>query len=65
MRSHHRDRQCKWRAGHYGSVPAPRPFAAINIESVVYQVTFTRELPRSTRLPARAVYPDRDKVTRA
>ena len=45
--------------------PAPRAISAVNIESVAFQATFTRELLRTTRLPARAVYPDRDKVIRA
>ena len=52
-------------AGMNESYPAPRPLSSLNIESTVFQVTFTRELLRTTRLPARAVYPDRDKVTRA
>jgi predicted phage terminase large subunit-like protein len=45
--------------------PAPRRFCSLNVESTVFQVAFTRELLRTTRLPARAVYPDKDKVTRA
>ena len=45
--------------------PAPRPLSALNIESTAFQVVFTKELLRTTRLPARAVHPDRDKVTRA
>ena len=45
--------------------PAPRPLSALNIESTAFQVAFTRELLRTTRLPAREVHPDRDKVTRA
>ena len=45
--------------------PAPRPLSALNIESTAFQVTFTQELLRTTRLPARKVYPDKDKVTRA
>jgi hypothetical protein len=52
-------------AGVHGSFPAPRQFVSVNVESVVFQVTFTRELLRTTRLPARAVYPDKDKVSRA
>jgi len=52
-------------AGVHGSFPAPRPFVSVNVESTVFQVTFTRELLRTTRLPARAVYPDKDKVSRA
>jgi predicted phage terminase large subunit-like protein len=45
--------------------PAPRRFCSLNVESTAFQVTFTRELLRTTRLPARKVYPDKDKVTRA
>jgi len=45
--------------------PAPRQLSALNIESVVFQVIFTKEMLRMTRLPARAVYPGSDKVTRA
>ena len=52
-------------AGTTERYPAPRPLSALNIESTAFQVAFTRELLRTTRLPAQAVYPDRDKVTRA
>jgi predicted phage terminase large subunit-like protein len=52
-------------AGTTERYPAPRPLSALNIESTAFQVTFTRELLRTTRLPARKVYPDKDKVTRA
>src|SRR5664280_150724 len=52
-------------AGTTESYPAPRSLSALNIESTAFQVTFTRELLRTTRLPAREVHPDRDKVTRA
>jgi predicted phage terminase large subunit-like protein len=52
-------------AGTTESYPAPRPLSALNIESTAFQVAFTRELLRTTRLPAREVHPDRDKVTRA
>jgi predicted phage terminase large subunit-like protein len=52
-------------AGTTESYPAPRAISAVNIESVVFQVTFTREMLRMTNLPARAVYPDKDKVARA
>jgi len=45
--------------------PAPRALTAVNIESVVFQVTFTREMMRMTNLHSRAVYPDKDKVARA
>ena len=52
-------------AGLTESYPAPRQLSALNIESTVFQVTFTREILRMTRLPAKAVYPGTDKVTRA
>jgi predicted phage terminase large subunit-like protein len=52
-------------AGTTESYPAPRAITAVNIESVVFQVSFTREMLRQTNLPARAVYPDKDKVARA
>ena len=52
-------------AGTTERYPAPRAITAVNIESTVFQVAFTREMLRATRLPARAVYPDKDKVTRA
>jgi predicted phage terminase large subunit-like protein len=52
-------------AGTTERYPAPRAISAVNIESVVFQVTFTREMLRLTNLPARAVYPDKDKVARA
>lgn len=45
--------------------PAARPLLSVNIESVTFQSTFTREVLGKTRLPARSVYPDKDKVTRA
>jgi hypothetical protein len=45
--------------------PEPRRLTALNIESTAFQVTFTREMLRTTRLPAREVHPDHDKVTRA
>ncbi len=45
--------------------PGARPLADLNVEATAYQSTFTRELLARTRLPARAVYPDRDKVVRA
>jgi predicted phage terminase large subunit-like protein len=50
--------------GTHGAEPYPRPISAVNIESVAYQAAFTREMLRSTRLPARAVYPEKDKVSR-
>jgi len=43
----------------------PRPLQAVNIEDVAFQSTFVHELLDRTRLPARAVHPDADKVTRA
>jgi predicted phage terminase large subunit-like protein len=52
-------------AGTTERYPAPRSLSALNIESTAFQVTFTQELLRTTRLPARKVYPDKDKVTRA
>jgi predicted phage terminase large subunit-like protein len=52
-------------AGTTERYPAPRAISAVNIESVIFQVTFTREMLRMTNLPARAVYPDKDKVARA
>ncbi|MGD0863702.1 MAG: hypothetical protein ABSA21_13270 [Candidatus Limnocylindrales bacterium] len=44
---------------------AARPLSVLNIEATTFQSTFTRELLARTRLPAAAVFPDRDKVTRA
>lgn len=52
-------------AGYYESHGDPRPVAELNIEATQYQSTFTREVLRTTRLPAGPVYPDHDKVTRA
>jgi predicted phage terminase large subunit-like protein len=52
-------------AGMTESYPAPRQLSALNIESTVFQAIFTKEMLRMTRLPARAVYPGSDKVTRA
>jgi predicted phage terminase large subunit-like protein len=52
-------------AGTTERYPAPRSLSAVNVESTAFQVTFTQELLRTTRLPAREVHPDRDKVTRA
>jgi predicted phage terminase large subunit-like protein len=37
----------------------------VNIEAVQYQSTFVRELVTETRLPARAIRPERDKVFRS
>jgi predicted phage terminase large subunit-like protein len=44
---------------------AARPLVAVNIEATQYQSTFVREILARTRLPANAIHPDRDKVTRA
>jgi hypothetical protein len=52
-------------AGVTDRFPAARPSVAVNIEAVSYQTTFCHEVLARTRLPARAVHPDRDKVTRA
>jgi phage terminase large subunit-like protein len=46
-------------------LPLPRPLVALNIEATQYQSTFVREILARTRLPANAIHPDRDKVTRA
>jgi hypothetical protein len=52
--------------GGAGGYPkAPRHLARLCIESVMFQSTFLRELLNRTNLPAVAVHPDRDKVTRA
>ncbi len=42
-----------------------RSLTSLNIESTQHQSTFTREVLAKTRLSAQAVYPDKDKVTRA
>jgi predicted phage terminase large subunit-like protein len=52
-------------AGMTDRYPAARPLVAVNIEATQYQSTFVRELLARTGLPARAIYPDKDKVTRA
>lgn len=52
-------------AGARGEPSVPRPISAVNIEATMLQSTFVREVLARTRLPATAVYPDRDKVTRA
>src|SRR5665811_970228 len=44
---------------------AARPLVAVNIERPQYQSTFVHELLARTGLPARKIYPDKDKVTRA
>jgi phage terminase large subunit-like protein len=46
-------------------LPGPRPIVALNIEATQHQMTFVREMLARTSLPARPVYPDRDKVARA
>jgi hypothetical protein len=46
-------------------LPYPRAITALNIEATTFQSTFVRELLARTNLPARAIHPDRDKVTRA
>ena len=52
-------------AGITGANDAARPLTSLNIEATQFQSTFTREILARTRLPAQAVYPDTDKVTRA
>ena len=44
---------------------AARPLADLNIEATTFQSTFSREILAHTRLPARPIWPDKDKVTRA
>lgn len=43
----------------------PRLVTVLAIEATQHQSTFVREMLARTRLPAMAVHPDRDKVTRA
>lgn len=50
-------------AGVRMSYPVPRRFEAVNIESVQAQALVTREILRTTKLPARPVYPRADKVS--
>jgi predicted phage terminase large subunit-like protein len=52
-------------AGLTDRCPAARPLVAVNIEAVIFQSTFVREILARTGLPATKVYPDHDKVTRA
>ena len=52
-------------AGAGGYPTQPRHLARLCIESVTFEGTFVRELLSRTNLPAVAVHPDRDKVTRA
>jgi hypothetical protein len=51
--------------GASGYAEVPRPLTALNIEAVAHQSTFVREMLGATRLPALAVHPDADKVTRS
>jgi predicted phage terminase large subunit-like protein len=43
----------------------PRFVESVNIEAVQHQSTFVREILGDTTLPARAVRPDKDKVSRS
>jgi len=52
-------------AGTVGDGVGPRSFARLAIEATMFQATFVSELLARTHLPAVAVRPDRDKVTRA
>lgn len=52
-------------AGATGAPEVPRQLVVLNIEATAFQSTFVREVLDATRLPARAIHPDRDKVTRA
>jgi hypothetical protein len=52
-------------AGAKGDRGRPRLLVRLAIESVIFQATFARELLSHTNLPAVAVRPDRDKVSRA
>jgi predicted phage terminase large subunit-like protein len=51
--------------GASGYPEVPRQLSALNIEATQHQSTFVREMLSRTRLPARPVHPDSDKVTRA
>jgi phage terminase large subunit-like protein len=51
--------------GASGYAEIPRPLTALNIEATAHQSTFVREMLNATRLPAVAVHPDTDKVTRS
>ena len=42
-----------------------RPIEALNIETTAFQSTFFQEIVRRTPLPARAITPDTDKVSRS
>ena len=49
-----------------GGCPSqPRRLTRLCIEAVIFENTFVRELLKRTNLPAVAVRPDRDKVTRS
>jgi phage terminase large subunit-like protein len=48
-----------------GYLEVPRQLSALNIEATQHQSTFVREVLAHTRLPAVAVHPDSDKVTRS
>jgi hypothetical protein len=52
-------------AGATGDPRAPRHLTRLCIEALTFEGTFVRELLSRTHLPAVAVRPDRDKVTRA
>jgi predicted phage terminase large subunit-like protein len=52
-------------AGAYETYPVPRTLGALNIEAVQSQILFVREMLRTSRLPTRPVYPDKDKVARS
>jgi hypothetical protein len=52
-------------AGASGDPRAPRRLTRLCIEALTFEGTFVRELLSRTHLPAVAVRPDRDKVTRA
>ncbi len=51
--------------GQYNSLPSARPLSSLNIEATIFQSTFIREVLGKTRLPAMAVFPDKDKVIRS
>jgi phage terminase large subunit-like protein len=52
-------------AGATANPAAPRGLVGLNVEATAFQSTFAREVLAKTRLPAKAVHPDKDKVTRA
>src|SRR5450759_5698601 len=59
-----RDLPPSW-PGARGVPEVPRFLTAVNIEASTFQSTFVMEMLANTRLPAKKVYPDRDKETRA